>query len=368
MIESKGLFHYTDSLPGMEEKKSQIVDVVNRLLRNQDMGKQLQVAAISLLCGDGSQRIFYRLMLDDETTAVAVLPYDDNPLSRAEAASAWNICRHLRRAKVPVPEPVACDRESGLILFEDLGDTRLYDLRQDEEALDEDRLLAVYKDVVRELARMQVEGGKGFDISWCWQTPHYDRQLMMERESGYFLQSLCRDFFNLEPDTTALNREFGRIADTAAMAPAGFFLHRDFQSRNIMIKNGAVRIIDFQGGRFGPLGYDLASLLIDPYVRLSVALQETIFDVYLGELQQWVRYDPHALKEEYLYLSIQRNLQILGAFAFLGKQRGKIFFLPFIRPALISMQALLWKMNSSHYPVLTGLIAACLERMETNNV
>ena len=351
----------------MEEKKSQIVDAVNRLLRNLDKGKQLQAAGTSLLCGDGSQRIFYRLRLDDDSTIVAVLPGADNPLSRAEAASAWNICRHLRRAAVPVPEPLAFDRKSGLILFEDLGDTRLYDLLQDEEALKEERLFAVYGKVVKELVRMQVEGREGFDISWCWQTPHYDRQLMLERESGYFLQSLCRDFFNLASDTTALNREFGRIADTAVMALAGFFLHWDFQSRNIMLTNGAVRIIDFQGGRLGPLGYDLASLLIDPYVRLSSELREALFDDYVAELLQRVPYDPHALREEYLYLSLQRNLQILGAFAFLGKQRGKVFFLSFIRPALVTMRALLLKADSSRYPVLAGIIESCLEKIETEN-
>lgn len=352
----------------MEEKKSQIVDAVNRLLRSLDKGKQLQAAGISLLCGDGSQRIFYRIQLDDDSTIVAVLPGADNPLGRAEAASAWNICRHLRRAAVPVPETVAFDRESGLILFEDLGDTRLYDLLQDEEALKEERLFAVYRKVVQELVRMQVEGREGFDISWCWQTPHYDRQLMLERESGYFLQSLCRDFFNLTPDTTALNREFCRIADTAAMAPAGFFLHRDFQSRNIMLTNGAVRIIDFQGGRLGPLGYDLASLLIDPYVRLTNELREALFDEYVAELLQRVPYDPQALREEYLYLALQRNLQILGAFAFLGKQRGKVFFLSFIRPALVTMRALLLKADSSRYPVLAGMIESCLEKIETENV
>ncbi|HER63361.1 MAG TPA: hypothetical protein ENO11_05225 [Desulfobacteraceae bacterium] len=211
--------------------------------------------------------------------------------------------------------------------------------------------------------RMQVKGGEGFDASWCWQTPVYDRALMLERESGYFLQALCHDFFGLEPDTGTLNREFGLIAEMAGKAPAGFFLHRDFQSRNIMITDGAIRIIDFQGGRLGPLGYDLASLLIDPYVCLSKELQEALLDEYLSELLKQVKYDPHALREEYLYLSLQRNLQILGAFAFLGKQRGKSFFLPFIQPALLSIRELLRKAESAQYPVLVGVIDSCLEKI-----
>jgi aminoglycoside/choline kinase family phosphotransferase len=352
----------------MEEKKNQIVDAANQLLHKHIHGNSPHVTGMKLLCGDGSQRIFYRLILDDNTSIVAVLPNEDNPLNRAEAASAWQICRHLYHVRVPVPEPLAFDRESGLLLFEDLGDTRLYDLLRKDGGLREDSLFTVYRNIVKELVCMQVEGREGFDISWCWQTPHYDRELMLERESGYFLQSLCRDFFNLEPDINALNVEFGRIADVAAMAPDGFFLHRDFQSRNIMIKDGAVRIIDFQGGRLGPLGYDLASLLIDPYVCLSPELQETLYDEYLFELLKRVHYDPLAFREEYLYLSLQRNLQILGAFAFLGKQRSKVFFLPFIQPALVSMQALLVKVNRHQYPVLAGLIDICLERIETEEI
>ena len=166
----------------------------------------------------------------------------------------------------------------------------------------------------------------------------------------------------------SLHQEFVQIANKAASGPAGFFLHRDFQSRNIMIKDGAVRIIDFQGGRLGPLGYDLASLLIDPYVSLSPEFQEALFDEYLCELLKWVKYDPLHFREEYMYLSMQRNLQILGAFAFLGKQRNKNFFLQFIPPALISMKTLLRKVNSGQYTILSQLIDTCQEKIEKYDI
>ena len=352
----------------MEKKKNQIVDTVVNLLCKQQPGKWQGIPEIFLLAGDGSARVFYRLLFDNDTSMVVVCPNEDNPLGLSEAASAWHICRHLSRVGVAVPGPLAYDKQTGVILFEDLGDLRLYDLLQQDDCLREDCRYKVYRDVIHELVRMQVEGREGFDISWCWQTPHYDQQLMLERESRYFLQALCLDYLNLKPDVDSLNQEFVRIANKAASAPGGFFLHRDFQSRNIMIKEGAVRIIDFQGGRLGPLGYDLASLLIDPYISLSPEFQEALFDEYLCELLKWVKYDPLALREEYIYLAMQRNLQILGAFAFLGKQGGKAFFLPFIQPALVSMQTLLEKVNSGQYTILAQLIDTCQEKIEKYDI
>lgn len=351
----------------MEEKKNQIVILADKLLNQEQQEKRQSVVDITHLAGDGSQRVFYRLQLSNAATIVGVLPNEDSPLGLKEAVSAWQICCHLHRRGIAVPEPVAFDEKSGLILFEDLGDIRLHDLLEQPESLKGDYQFTIYRKVIRELVRMQFKGREGFDTSWCWQTPHYDRQLMLERESSYFLQALCKDFFNLDLDVDSLNQEFVRIAGKAAQAPAQHFLHRDFQSRNIMVDGDAVRIIDFQGGRLGPLGYDLASLLIDPYVSLSTELKESLFDEYVCELLKRMKYDPKVFREEYNYLAMQRNLQILGAFAFLGKQRGKPFFLTFIQPALESMLDLLGKVTTDHYPVLIGVIETCLEKIVERN-
>ncbi len=353
----------------MEEKKQQIVFLAEQLLSKKgQQGDLLNVVDMSHLAGDGSQRIFFRLRLNNDKTIVAVVPNEDSPLGLSEATSSWHICCHLRQAGIAVPEAIAFDNESGLILFEDLGDLRLHTLMGQADYAQEGYRFHVYKDVVHELVRMQIKGRNGFDTSWCWQTPRYDRQLMLERESQYFLQSLCHDFLGLKPDIDSLNQEFVRIADKASMAPADYFLHRDFQSRNIMIKNDEIRIIDFQGGRLGPLGYDLASLLIDPYVNMSPELRESLFDEYLRELLKRVEYDPQVFRKEYIYLALQRNLQILGAFAFLGKQREKPFFLTFIQPSLESMLELLVNVHPDQYPALTGVIETCLEKIDGHTI
>lgn len=348
----------------MEKKKKEIVDLACRLLQKKSGPMRQELTAFSVLAGDGSPRAFFRLRFADEPAVVAVLPAGRDPARMAEARSAWLIGTHLYRAGVPVPEPLAHDEESGAILFEDLGDLRLHEYLREMAAPDDAELLLVYGQVVRELARMQVLGGQGFQESWCWQTSRYDRELMLARESGYFLEALCRKLLGLRTDAASLRREFEEIAGHAAAAPVHFFLHRDFQSRNLMLKDGRVRIIDFQGGRLGPLGYDLASLLIDPYVGLSREVQDKLLAEYLQALQRHTGYDRERFRQEYFYLALQRNLQILGAFAFLGGELGKSFFLPFIRPALLTLHVRLAREGRGRYPVLSQLVQTCQEQMQ----
>jgi aminoglycoside/choline kinase family phosphotransferase len=223
-----------------------------------------------------------------------------------------------------------------------------------------EQIIALYQQTVRELARMQVRAREKFDCSWCWDTPCYDRSLMLERESGYFLQALCRDLLRLSFAEDEVTREFEELADRASQADVSFFLHRDFQSRNIMVHQGRVRFIDFQAGRLGPAAYDLASLLIDPYVALPDYLQETLIDEYLAELISIISYDPDRFKKEFILLAVQRNLQILGAFALLSGQSGKPFFRQYIQPSLESLQTLLAKAAPDGYPCLKALTGQCL--------
>jgi hypothetical protein len=210
---------------------------------------------------------------------------------------------------------------------------------------------------------MQVQASKDFDPSWCWDTPRYDRALMLERESGYFLQALCQDFLELEIDQKKINKDFQTLADQASQAGTTFFLHRDFQSRNIMIQKGLVYFIDYQAGRQGPLAYDLASLLIDPYAGLPARFQDELVEQYLDTLTSLVPYDRAQFRLEYLLLALQRNLQILGAFAFLSKKRNKPFFRQYLSPALKSLHDLLAKTTTAEYPYLKLISQQCAEKL-----
>jgi aminoglycoside/choline kinase family phosphotransferase len=190
---------------------------------------------------------------------------------------------------------------------------------------------------------------------------------MLEKESGYFLQAFCKDLLGIDSIPSGLNDEFTLLAGRASRQPAVYFLHRDFQSRNVMITDGDIRIIDFQGGRLGPLGYDLASLLIDPYVQLPEQVQQDLLEYYAEQLCSY-GLDDLAFLKGYPSLALQRNLQILGAFAFLGFQRQKNFFRQFIQPALLSLHNRLAQPDAKDYPHLRQLTDTIMEKHKNKDI
>lgn len=287
--------------------------------------------------GDGSNRIFIRVLEKGRPICLAVAPAGCTKGELAEARSARKIGLHLHRQGIAVPAQFGWDSESGLLLVEDFGDEKLHDrlsqLKVDDHSDDGERVLELYTPVLEELVKMQVVGGKGFSADWCWDTPCYDKTLMLERESGYFL-SACWQGLLGQKDVAGLREEFEDIADQAGMANDSYLLHRDFQSRNIMLPGSGIGVIDYQGARFGPLAYDLASLLIDPYAALGFELQDELVNLYLRLLEERTGVREKDFNNQYSYLALQRNLQILGAFSFLSRVRKKEFFSQFILPSV----------------------------------
>lgn len=312
------------------------------------------------LTGDGSNRRFYRVgRAQGENLCLAVAPAAQAKPDMAEARSARLIGAHLHGCGVRVPGQYGWDEETGLLLMEDLGDVKLHDLveqsRQPSGALDLQALRPWYVQALEQLALMQVRGALDFDGDWCWDTRVYDSGLMLTRESGYFLRAFWQDLLGQE-SVPGIEEEFTQIAMTASQASTAFFLHRDFQSRNIMVREGQVYFIDFQGGRMGPLGYDPASLLIDPYAALPLVFQEELLQVYIDALNASHPVDSREFRRQYGFLALQRNLQIIGAFSFLSRVRGKAFFARFISPALLSLQERLGEREFAGLRVLPQIV------------
>ncbi len=313
----------------------------------------LERITIQRVAPDGSARKFYRIFLGDSSLCMAVAPASAQKKDLQEAQATWYIGRHLEKKKLAVPKMFARNRELGLILCDDLGDTKLFDLalhrRQRGEPLNEE-LRALYRQVIKVLAELQVEGVAGFDPSWCWDTQRYDEDLRFSREAMYFLTSFWQDLLGEDISDQVIEecREIARLAH----GDEDYFLHRDFQSRNILIRDGRVHVIDFQGGRLGPLGYDLASLLIDPYVALPETDQEELLDAYLALLQGRFGINSSSFHYSYSFLALQRNLQILGAYAFLYRSRKKVFFKQFIGPSLLMLQK---RLRHEYFLLFTGL-------------
>lgn len=331
---------------------------VLNFLKNQGFVRNSQEVNLTQLAGDGSNRLFFKIVIAATESYCGVLPgIQNSPKGLAEAEAAFHIGTHLKKRGIPVPDIFGFDPESGFILFEDLGSTLLHDDLQTKRKNREDiwpESIDTYKEIVELLLYMQISGSVRFDRKWCWQSQRYDKKLMLEKESGYFLRAFCREYLGLTNFSAKLTDEFKQLAARAARQPAVYFLHRDFQSRNLMLCKGEIRVIDFQGGRLGPLGYDLASLLIDPYAAIPPEVQQELLDFYLEHLCKY-GLDDLAFLRGYPSLVLQRNLQILGAFAFLSLQREKTFFQQFIHPAVLSLQKHLAGPKAENYPQLQKL-------------
>ncbi len=307
------------------------------------------------LAGDGSRRSFWRFHAPGQSrTYVAVESAPVDAISKKENRAYLMIGGHLYEKGVPVPEMLGADLENGWFILEDMGDCSL----QDSLHLPGDRL-ALYQRVVGTLIEMQTRGSEGFDRSWTCQTETYDRMVMRRYESDYFLESFIVSYLAIEPERAVLERAFDHLAEAASGgARSRFFLHRDFQSRNIMVTEQGLGILDWQGARLGPLAYDLASLLIDPYVGLSVDEQRQIYGDYLALLRETLPEEERSVEMSYPYLALQRNLQILGAFSFLTRAMGKSYFEAYIPGAVGTLRRLLKDLNDAELSPLRDLAEA----------
>jgi len=310
------------------------------------------LADLSLLAGDGSDRQFFRLSGDP---SLILLYHPTPPGGRVtENDSYFLLGGHLSRRGLPVPEIFTYCREEGWMLLEDLGDLSLEGAVK--EAPGEEARRGWYHQALKVLVDMQLKGREGFDPAWCFDTPEVDRPFLRERECGYFVWAFLKGCLGLDADAAALEPDFQHLLARALPGGPHFFLHRDFQSRNLFIKEGRVRVIDFQGGRLGPLGYDLAALLIDPYVALAPAFQEDLLEHYLDLLTARLPLDRPRFREQYRYLALCRNLQALGAYGFLSRVKGKTYFEAYIPQALSSLRRRLGE-RPGEFPRLEEVLA-----------
>jgi len=202
---------------------------------------------------------------------------------------------------------------------------------------------------------MSQEGKEGFDLDWTYQTRHYSRDLIIEKECRYFFDAFITSYLGRNLFYREYKKEFHLLADRALQFSVNGFMHRDFQSRNIMVTDHKFYLIDFQGGRIGPIQYDLASLLIDPYVQLSVSVQDRLVEYGTGALTKYIDIDRQYFRRGYRYCAVTRNLQALGAFGYLSRVKGKAWFEQYIPAAVRSLRRNLSATGKGEFPKLIKL-------------
>jgi hypothetical protein len=215
----------------------------------------------------------------------------------------------------------------------------------------------MYEDVVDLLAFLHDRGLDGFDPGWCYQTERYDRDLILEKEAEYFMERFVYGLMGLTRTDKRLAGEFEQLASAALTEVETTFMHRDFQSRNIMITRGRPRLLDFQGARLGPPGYDLASLLYDPYVNLDDNLRPKLLAAYIAGRRDRGEFDAASFERTFPLLAACRLLQALGAYGFLSRVKAKFVFRKYI-PAAVNSLAGLLNDQIDFAPALTALVNA----------
>ncbi|MDB9822164.1 phosphotransferase [Deltaproteobacteria bacterium] len=340
---------------------SPINEFINSFLK--DKGLPFKEAKHFTLAGDGSKRHFIRISpLSSGPDFVVMENYPANEYLKKENLAYLMIGKHLFKKGLPVPEIYRFDLTNGWFIMEDMGDKNLQD-----KILKNRNRIVIYEKVLDILFRLQIEGLQSFDTGWCCQTKSYNQLVMRRYETDYFRDSFLSNYLKIKNDWPELEAPFDYLSSTASDADNQHLMHRDFQSRNIMPNNDQPGILDWQGARLGPLSYDLASLLIDPYVDLAYDDKNHIYMQYLSLLKSyrsaWI--DP--FERYFPYIAILRNLQILGAFSFLAKVQGKTYFEDYITPALKSLHLLLDELADPKLSSLRDLVHSLVMDERTKN-
>ena len=305
------------------------------------------------LKGDGSDRKWYRLQTDSDFLVMV-----DHGICRSEGATEFsafvNIGNHLYQKGIPVPAIFLHDDFSGLVFLEDLGNLHLQDVIHKNDRNKHIRFL--YESIIEGVIEMSINGYSGFDLDWTYQTQEYDVSLIMEKECRYFVEAFLNGYLNMSIRFENFAQEFELIAEEAIQNAISGFMHRDMQSRNIMIKDNQFRFIDFQGGRIGPFQYDLASLLIDPYAELAPDLQQHLLKYAFEKILRHKLIERRTFYNGYTYCAICRNFQILGAFGFLTCKKNKPWFEQYIPSALKTLKQNLSGIQNKKLNRLTSLV------------
>ena len=305
------------------------------------------------LKGDGSDRQWYRLNMDRKS--MILVDHGIRKSDRVNEADAFvNIGRHLFDRGLPVPQIYDGDTFAGYAFMEDLGNLDLQTNVQQAE--NDEKIIGMYRSVIQQLIKFSASGAERFDAAWAYQTSSYSKTLILEKECRYFVDAFLNTYLGLEMIYEDFEREFEFLAEKALEYALPGLMHRDFQSRNIMIKNDAFYFIDFQASRMGPIQYDLAALLIDPYVQLPQDIQTRLLGYCVEKLQADINLNADNFCRCYRYCRLTRNLQILGAFGYLSRVKKKAHFEKYIPAALGTLKKTLSDEVGREFPKLKKLV------------
>lgn len=304
---------------------------------------------VTELTSSGSNRRYFR-MEGPSGTLIGTLGscIDENKAFIA-------IADHFHKQGLAVPLVYAHSKDFSCYIQQDLGDITLYG------AVEEGRARGTYNSTERALLHkaiealpeLQFKGARGLDFSVCYPQPNFD-QRMVSFDLNYFkycfLKATGLDFSEIK-----LENDFQNLSKVLLQNSSDTFLYRDFQARNVMLLDGIPYFIDFQGGRKGPIFYDVASFVWQARAHYSDELKDSLIQTYLQALQQYSSIEEEEFHNQLRHFVLFRTLQVLGAYGFRGYFEKKPHFLQSVPFAIDNLRKLL-KEPFKEYPYLSSLL------------
>ena len=300
------------------------------------------------LASSGSNRRYFRLR--GNPTLIGVIG-----TCRPENDAFLYLADHFAQRCIPVPRVVAVSDDRMSYLQEDLGDTLLFN------AIEKGRLTSSFSNAERDLLiqtiqllpDIQFNGAVGLDFGQCYPSSQFDVRSIMW-DLNYFKYCFLKAT-GLEFDENLLEDDFQAMAQVLLRSNSSTFMYRDFQSRNVMIRDGKPWFIDFQGGRRGPFYYDVASFLWQAKAGFPQSLRNDLIDKYIAALRKYKPVDEEYFHEQLRHFVLFRTLQVLGAYGFRGYFEKKPHFMQSVPYAIANLRRLLDE-PYPEYPYLTDVL------------
>ncbi|MBR5296459.1 MAG: phosphotransferase, partial [Parabacteroides sp.] len=299
---------------------------------------------ITELSSSGSNRRYFRLT--GPTTLIGV-----SGTSAEENRAFIYMADHFKKQGIPVPKVLASSDDQSFYLQEDLGDTLLFNAIEKgrKSCFFDETEKQLLKKTIQLLPTLQFKGAENFDFNQCYPQPAFNERSILW-DLNYFKYCFLKAT-GLEFQENRLEDDFQKMSEVLLQDNSSTFMYRDFQSRNVMVKEGEPWFIDFQGGRKGPIYYDVASFLWQAKAKYPSDLRQELINDYLQALKQYTEVDEQKFFHQLRHFVLFRTLQVLGAYGFRGYFEKKPHFIQSVPFAIDNLRELL-KDDYSEYPYL----------------
>lgn len=306
-------------------------------------------AAMELLPLSGSARKYYRITGDGGVVIGCI------GTNKAENTAFLTIDSQFCSRGLHAPQVYGVSPDGMAYIQEDLGDGQLFELLKPNVAKGDftEEQLAWLHDTMAMLPAVQFKVGEGMDWDVCFPDREFNER-MVNFDLNYFKYDFLK-LTGLEFNEIKLQDDFDRLREDSLDFEGDTFMYRDFQARNVMIKDGEPCFIDFQGGRRGPVQYDLASFLWNAGTHFSAGLRKELEQVYIKALRNFREVDEKEFYEKYRLITLVRLLQEMGAYGFRGLVERKQLFIDCIPTALGCIKELVAQ-PFERYPYLTEVL------------